>query len=138
MKIKFSNTKLGFDQEGFVVAWVNDDTLIVNVNDALHQIKTSDIISTDEKTSLDNIDYFYLGESRMPVEVYLGPDKKKYDKINGEMVKSEIAHFLEQANNEGILIGLAICKKMWGEGTLSLNEIIETEKYYQDLLNAGK
>jgi hypothetical protein len=46
----------------------------------------------------------------------------------------EIEDIIEESNLKGILMGLLICKKMWGDGQISHESIYQNEVYYKEEL----
>lgn len=73
--------------------------------------------STPEKTELAYPEFIKLFEGGENKEV-----------LQVENIK-DIAH------TEGVLIGLKICKEMWGQGTISHENIQEEIYYYQEELD---
>ncbi len=45
-----------------------------------------------------------------------------------------VENIIELAHNEGVLLGLKLCKEMFAQGTISHENITENETYYKELL----
>ena len=68
-----------------------------------------------------------------------------YGKFHGEWkanplnLRHLVNHLIEKLDfveNEGVVLGLKIARKKWGEG--SLFDLIEEQNHYQDLVDEGK
>lgn len=134
MNVKFHSTENGFDMEGRIMACTTDRTQLVVIlpNGRLANVKMEEVISTDETVQIDGKIYFKVFQSHVPADILIDPASKEVRyKVNEDLVRAETQHLLSEAVLEGKLIALAECKKMWGEGTLSLNQMIKLEEYYK-------
>jgi hypothetical protein len=67
--------------------------------------------------------------------------KEYYDKVKHQdswgidvVYPNEVEAIIDISHNEGVLIGLKICKEMWAQGQISHENIYENEVYYNELL----
>lgn len=59
--------------------------------------------------------------------------KEEEEQIDYVQLEQEWTELFEYIENKGIVLGLQIARKNWGKG--SLNDLIEEEKNYQDLIS---
>ncbi|MGB0932161.1 MAG: hypothetical protein ACPGVB_15365 [Chitinophagales bacterium] len=53
--------------------------------------------------------------------------------VDWDDLKREWEEYFEYIENKGVVLGLHIARKNWGEG--NLNDLIEEQRYYQDLVD---